>query len=125
MSLSRRALLESAAATTVALAMPAAHAATATGDAALNTSLDVLSDRLLDASPEGATFLGLDKGKHAALKAKLDDRSWAANDASHKMCSAWLGKLGAMPAAGLSDAAKLNKDVVVYALELGRDGGRF
>ncbi|HEX2593169.1 MAG TPA: DUF885 family protein, partial [Rhizomicrobium sp.] len=124
MTISRRALLESAAATTVALSLPA-QAATASGDATLNKAFDGLTDRLLSLSPEGATFLGLDKGARAGLKAKLDDRSWAANDTSHKMCAEWLGKLNAVPSTGLSDAAKLNKDVVVYALELGRDGGRF
>jgi uncharacterized protein (DUF885 family) len=124
--LTRRALLESAAATTVALATPAlADTAPASQDAALNQMFGSLCDEVLVESPEGATALGLDKGAHADLRAKLSDESWAAVEASHKMCADWIAKLGAVPSAQLSQANALNKDVVLYALTLGKDGGAF
>ncbi len=127
MQLTRRALLESAAATTLALGTPAlaAPARVMPQDAALAATLETLSDALLTEAPEGATFLGLDKGARVALKSKLGDRSWAATQASHKMCADWIAKLNAVPSAHLSPEAALNKDVVLYALAMGRDAGRF
>jgi len=117
--LSRRDLLATAA------AFAATPAFAAPGDAALTTLLDQLSDAILDDSPETATFLGLDKGARAGLKSRLQDASWEHAAHDPVFCSQWLAKLTAVPDAGLSDDARLNKAVVAYALELGRDGGRF
>ena len=103
---------------TAAIAAPA-------GDAPINALFDQLSEALLADSPETATSLALDKGKRAGLKAKLSDASWAHVSRDHVVCADWLGKLKAIPAAGLSSDAALNKAVIEYALELGRDGGRF
>jgi uncharacterized protein (DUF885 family) len=120
MLLSRRDLLASAAATAAAGITPAFAA-----DTQIDGVFDALSDALLNDSPETATFLSLDKGKRAGLKSKLSDASWAHASQDHVTCAAWLAKLNAIPAAGLSSAAALNKAVVAYALELGRDAGRF
>ena len=120
MLLSRRDLLASAAAT--AIAVPAFAAP---GDATIDTLFTAMSQAMLTDSPETATFLALDKGKHAALKSKLSDASWGHVSQDHVACAAWLAKLNAIPDAGLSKSAALNKAVVRYALELGRDGGRF
>lgn len=117
--LSRRDLLATAAAFT------ATPAFAAPGDTALSTVLDQLSDAILTDSPETATFLGLDKGARVGLKSRLQDASWAHVAHDPVFCSQWLAKLTAVPDAGLSEDARLNKAVVTYALELGRDGGRF
>ena len=120
MLLSRRDLLASAAATAVA-----APAFAAGGDTQINNLFTGLSDMLLTDSPETATALALDKGARAGLKSRLSDAAWAHVSQDHVTCAAWLARLNAIPSAGLSPAAALNKAVVAYALELGRDGGRF
>jgi uncharacterized protein (DUF885 family) len=122
MKLSRRDLLASAAATAF---VPGSAFAAPGGDAPVNALFTDLSEAILTDSPETATGLALDKGKRAALKARLSDASWAHTAHDQVFCSDWLGKLKAVPAAGLSPDAALNKAVTEYALELGRDGGRF
>jgi uncharacterized protein (DUF885 family) len=122
MALNRREFLSTAAILstfgTAAFAAPA-------GDAPLNALFDRLSEALLADSPESATALALDRGKRAALKARLSDASWAHVSQDHVFCADWLAKFKAIPDAGLSPEAALNKAVTQYALELGRDGGRF
>jgi uncharacterized protein (DUF885 family) len=95
------------------------------GNVRLNAIFDGLSEALLTDQPEGATFLGLDKGRHAELKARLADQSWAHVSKDHEMCGDWMTRLIAIPDAGLSSSAALNKAVVVEALRVGRDGGNF
>ncbi len=120
MNISRRHLLASAAA--AAFVPGTAFAAT---DTQIDALFAQLSDALLVDTPELATALALDKGKRAPLKSRLSDASWAHTGQDHVFCSDWLAKLKAVPAAGLSADAALNKAVTEYALELGRDGGRF
>lgn len=120
MNISRRHLL----ATTAAAAF-VPGVAFAASDTPIDALFAELSEALLVESPEGATSLALDKGKRAALKSRLSDASWAHAAHDHVFCSDWLAKLKAVPAAGLSPDAALNKAVTEYALELGRDGGRF
>jgi uncharacterized protein (DUF885 family) len=120
MNISRRHLL----ATTAAAAF-VPGVAFAASDAQIDALFADLSEALLVESPEGATGLALDKGKRAALKSRLSDASWAHAAHDHVFCADWLAKLKAVPAAGLSPDAALNKAVTEYALELGRDGGRF
>jgi uncharacterized protein (DUF885 family) len=124
MQISRRVLLEGTAATALALGMPA-YAAVPSGDADLKAGFDTLADELLTAAPEGASYLGLDTGKHADLKSKLGDCSRAAIDDSCRRCGEWIGKLSKVPAKMLSPAIALDRDVIVYALELGRDAAPF
>ncbi|HWM61859.1 MAG TPA: DUF885 family protein, partial [Rhizomicrobium sp.] len=89
----------------------------------LSTLFGALSDALLKDSPETATFLGLDKGARAGLKSQLSDQSWGHVAKDHEVCAAWLAKLDAIAPA--SPAAQLDKEVVAYALTLGRDAGKF
>ena len=77
-------------------------------DAKLTGLFDDLSEALLTDVPEGATFLGLDKGKRAALKSRLSDQSWAHVSRDHSICADWLGKLGAIPDTQLSADATLS-----------------
>lgn len=124
MTLSRRDLMTGAAASAF-LAAATTSALAQDSEAKLNALCDGLSEALLIDQPEGATFLGLDKGRRAALKARLADRSWAHVSKDHEMCAEWVARLSAIPDAGLSSGAALNKAVVIEALRLGRDGGRF
>jgi len=130
MSLDRRQLLAATAATSLVAASSLTRAstqaaATAPGDAALNRYFDTISEHLLAVSPEGATSLGLDKGKRAALKSQLSDASMAHIAADRTWCRDGLARLAAFPDASLSPSGKLNKAVVKYALELGRDAAPF
>ena len=128
MTLSRRDLLATSAATAFAFGAPAFAAGSSgagSADAQLKQAFDALANRLLDDSPQTVTFLGLDKDARASAKSKLDNASWqyAAQDAGK--CADWLKRLDAIPSAGLSPDASVNKDTIIYALTLGRDGGRF
>jgi uncharacterized protein (DUF885 family) len=140
MSLDRRHLLTAAAAAGLtaaapktkgagpAAAQPGAQAgaqAGGSGDAALNSYFAEVSEHILAASPEGATGLGLDTGKRAALKSRLSDASMAHIAQDRAWCRAGLAKLAAFPDAQLSPTARLNKAVVKYAFELGRDAAPF
>ncbi|MDB5423158.1 MAG: hypothetical protein JWQ29_574, partial [Phenylobacterium sp.] len=125
MSPDRRQLLVTAAAAGLAGTAPQAFAAPAGGDAALNRYFDALSQTILDRSPEQATYLGLDGGAHADRKSRLADASWAHVEHDRVWCREQLAKLAAFPDAGLSPAARLNKAVVVYAMQLGRDAAPF
>jgi uncharacterized protein (DUF885 family) len=127
MSLIRRDLLLTAAAAGLMGAAPkpkGPHAAAA-GDVAINRYFDGLSNEILTKNPETATSLGLDTGARAALKSRLSDASVAHIAGDRVWCRANLAKLETFPDAGLSPAAKLNKDVVKYAFELGRDAAPF
>ncbi|HEX2816501.1 MAG TPA: DUF885 domain-containing protein [Phenylobacterium sp.] len=132
MSLDRRHLLTAAAAAGLMAAAPktkgAGHAAAAPaapGDAALNGYFDGVCEHILAVSPEGATGLGLDTGKRAALKSQLGDASMAHITEDRAWCKAGLARLATFPDAHLSPAARLNKAVVKYAFELGRDAAPF
>ncbi|MDB5462550.1 MAG: hypothetical protein JWP23_939 [Phenylobacterium sp.] len=135
MTVDRRHLLITAAAAGLTAAAPkpkgAAHkapglkAAAPPGDAAINRYFDGLSEHILATGPEQATSLGLDTGARAALKSRLSDTSMTHIAEDRAWCRAGLAKLETFPDAGLSPAARLNKAVVKYALELGRDAAPF
>jgi uncharacterized protein (DUF885 family) len=129
MSFNRRRLLLAAAASGLAAAArrparDAPHAA-APGDAALGRYFDQVSERYLKAQPETATSLGLDTGARSGLKSQLADASMAYVEADRAMCRDGLATLAAIPDASLSPSARLNKAVVGYAFELGRDAAPF
>lgn len=133
MSLDRRHLLTAAAAAGLLAAAPRtkglAHAVApqkaGAGDAALNRYFDGLCEHILTTSPEGATSLGLDTGARAGLKSKLSDASMTHIAEDRAWCRAGLARLATFPDADLSPAARLNKAVVKYAFELGRDAAPF
>ena len=88
------------------------------GDAALNALFETIFQDRVHRFPELASSLGLDKGENAHLKSELDVRPLAAARAEDlAKLRAELASLQAVPAAGLSDAAKLNRDVIVYQVE--------
>ncbi|WP_421932089.1 DUF885 domain-containing protein [Phenylobacterium sp.] len=122
MSLDRRQLLLAGAGAGLAAATPALAAS---ADAALTTRLDGLAEDILRRQPEAATSWGVDKGARAGLKSKLADRSWASVTSMAAMCGEQITALKAIPDAGLGELGQINKAVALYALELGRDGGKF
>lgn len=109
--LDRRQLLLTAGA--AALAGPAFAQASAE-DAKLSALLDRIFQDSVDESPERATSLGYDKGPRAALKSKLDDRSIAFKAARLEDTRKRVEALEAIDRTKLSDAAKVDLDVVLY-----------
>ena len=97
-----------------------AAAPAASGDAALNALFeDVFQDRVRR-SPELATSLGLDKGANADLKAQLDVRPAAeARREDLALAKRDLARVRAIPPASLSEAARLNRDVIMYQAKSG------
>ena len=88
------------------------------GDARLNALFEEIFQDQVRHSPELASSLGLDKGPNAALKSKLDTRPTAVarrEDLARNRRD--IARLKAIAPNGLSDAAKLNREVVIYSLE--------
>jgi uncharacterized protein (DUF885 family) len=125
MTFDRRRLLLAAAASGLAAAKPKPGDHAGGADAGLGRYFDGLCEQYLKASPELATSLGLDTGKRAALKSELSDASMAHIAADRALCRDGLAKLAAFPDAALSPGARLNKAVVAYAFQLGRDAAPF
>ena len=88
------------------------------GDAKLNALFEQNFQERVRNSPELATSLGLDKGPNADLKSKLETdpvplqrrKDLARNRSA-------ISRLNAISAASLSDAAKLNREVVLYSIQ--------
>ena len=96
----------------------AAVAGTASSDARLNAAFEDIFQERVRNSPELASSLGLDKGANAGLKAKLDtDPAPLQRSKSLARNRRAIAQLNAIPAAALSDAAKLNREVVLYSLQ--------
>ncbi|THD79398.1 MAG: DUF885 domain-containing protein [Phenylobacterium sp.] len=132
MTFDRRHLMLTGAAAGLAAAAPksrhaAAHppAAPATPDAVLEGRLSQLAESLLDRWPELATSYGLDKGPRAGLKSELSESSLSAHGQDVAFCIDALNTLSATPAAGLSPRARLDRETVAYALQLGVDATPF
>ena len=106
----------SSAAASPALAL--AQGAAGSGDAALNALFEKIFQDRVRRSPSLASSLGLDKGANAHLKSELDVRPAATARAEDlaKLRSE-LAAIQAVPAAGLSQSARLNRDVIVYSTE--------
>lgn len=93
-------------------------AAPARGDARLNRLFEEIFQQQVSDSPELATSLGLDKGANAKLKSLLDtDPVPVARRKDLARTRSAIARLRAIPASSLSDAAKLNREVVLYQLE--------
>src|SRR6476659_2847976 len=96
---------------------PAFAAAPGSGDARLNQLFEDIFQERVRTSPELATQLGLDKGANAALKSKLDTRPNAvARQQNLARDRRAIAQLNAVSPSTLSDAAKLNREVVLYSL---------
>ena len=85
------------------------------GDAALNAVFDRVFDRLIEASPTFATSLGLDKGEKAHLRRTFDPKPYQQARAENvARLRAAQSAIETIPAASLSPAAALNREIVLY-----------
>ncbi|MFL6841382.1 MAG: DUF885 domain-containing protein [Sphingomicrobium sp.] len=98
---------------------PALAAATrGSNDARLNALFEQIFQERVRNSPELATSLGLDKGPNADLKAKLDtDPAPVQRKQDLARNRRAIARLKAISPLTLSEAAKLNREVVLYSLE--------
>ena len=114
----RRQFVTAAASTSALAALPGRALAQATsGDAALNAIFTKTVVQSITRSPEFATFAGFDKGPNAALKSQLSPRTAARREEDLGIARATLADLKAIDPATLTDANKLNRDVVIYQTE--------
>ena len=96
---------------------------TGSGDKALNDVFERIFQEQVRTSPTNATVLGLDKGELAALRSKLDTRPVADGRAEEAArTDKFIGWLEAVPEAGLTDAAKLNREVILWDLKTSNVG---
>jgi uncharacterized protein (DUF885 family) len=111
--LDRRGFLATTAGAALLTAAPALAQA-GSEDAKLRAKLDAMFETMVDDSPRRATSLGLDKGKRAGLKSKLDDNSNAAKARRLERARAWAKDLKTIDRAKLSTSSKVDLDVVLY-----------
>ncbi|WP_304175834.1 DUF885 family protein [Phenylobacterium aquaticum] len=132
-NIDRRSFLATSAGAALLTAAPAF--AQTTEDARLKALLDQMFEQQVDESPQRATSLGLDKGPRAALKGQLDDNSAAGRARRLEAVRGRVAALKAIKREALSDAAKVDLDVVLYQnqtalnagdkYKFGSAGGRF
>jgi uncharacterized protein (DUF885 family) len=124
MTLNRRTLLQSSAAALALAGLPAGADAAA-GATGLAPLLARFAEEILQLTPESATGLGFDSGKHAALKSRLSDGSaagearWAAQVASMQT------RLKALKRESLTAVERVRYDTVRYAAERGIEAKAF
>jgi uncharacterized protein (DUF885 family) len=94
-------------------------------DTRLASMLDAFVEEMLNDDPETATSIGLDKGLHAGLKRRLNDRSAAGRARQVAGYASRAQALRAIPRDSLSGRDLTLYDTVRYALELVAEGGRF
>ncbi len=99
------------------LAAQTPAATTGPGDARLTATFDAILAETIKEAPEFATALGFDKGANASLKYKLGDDSAAARARSLARAKRNAAQLRAIPAATLSPAARVDRDVVLYSID--------
>lgn len=114
----RRQFLAASGAVAMTGASPRLFAQAAGGDdARLSAAFAAIFERQLDLSPEFVTSLGLDKGARAAAKSQLDDNSKSAMMKELGQTQAAIRELNGFKTARLSDAQRLNLDVILYLLD--------
>jgi uncharacterized protein (DUF885 family) len=119
---SRRDFLAGTAALAATSAFPARAAGAGAADTQALALLDRHADALLDAYPESAAYLGLDTGKRATLKARLTDRSAAAEVARHAAAKQRVAELARLDRTALSPAVATHVETVAAAHEVALDG---
>lgn len=117
MLIDRRTVLLSGAATTALafVSVPLARAATPAAGV-MYKMFDTFMDEALTRSPEGTTGLGLDTGKRAYEKSKLDDRSLASIASDKARNADQLKRLKTIDRKSLTGMDAVNYDVVMYGL---------
>jgi uncharacterized protein (DUF885 family) len=105
---------------TSASAVQTAPATAAAGDAKLNDLFEEIFQDRVKRYPELASSLGLDKGPNAGLKSKLDVRPIEqARKEDLALAKKNVAAIEAIPPASLSDAGRLNREVVIYQTKTG------
>ncbi|QZD93343.1 DUF885 domain-containing protein [Qipengyuania xiapuensis] len=84
--------------------------------------LETVAYNLLEHEPERATSLGVDTGRYAYLRGKLEDQSPAGQDAYAATLRQDLARVAAYSRDGLDSETVTNLDVVQSAYELALDG---
>jgi uncharacterized protein (DUF885 family) len=107
-----------------AMALLPAMARAQAGDP-LRAMLAAVADEILALSPEGATQLGLDNGRNAALRGQSSDAGQHGIDQFNALNARLQARLAAFPAATLSPEQRLRFDTVAYGLQRGTEGARF
>jgi len=122
----RRSFLKAGSATAAVVPFAAGAAAQTTtataaaGEAKLNALFEQIFQDRVQRYPELASSLGLDKGANAHLKSKLDVRPLGqARREDLALAKKDIADLKAVPPASLSDAGRLNREVVLYQMETG------
>ncbi|HEX6741295.1 MAG TPA: DUF885 domain-containing protein [Sphingomicrobium sp.] len=94
----------------------------AAGDADASKLLDSIAENLLRLGPEGATSLGIDTGKRAAMRTELGDRSPAGQEKLAAMLRADLARADAIDTAALSFPVRTSVEVVRSAYKTALEG---
>lgn len=94
-------------------------------DAVVQELLASLAEELLVDYPETATSLGIDKEERSALKAKLTDRSTAGQEAIARRVAKRLERLKGVDTTGISEATRIDLDVMRTAHEFAHEGFAF
>ena len=84
--------------------------------------LEVVAYNLLDHEPERATALGVDTGRHAGMRARLEDQSQQGQDLFAATLRRDLDRIAAFPRDGLDAETATNLDVVESGYRLALDG---
>ena len=108
----------------IALSNLPAHAAGSADEAAEKILADIAEELLVD-YPETATGLGIDTGARAELKARLADRSAAGQQAVAQRTAKRLQRLKAIDMSQLSEATRIDVDVVRTSHEFASEGFAF
>lgn len=134
MSLSRRHLLQSASAIGALGLIGCSNAIESTSEnpiptgsanQAAKTVLDLAKDFMLNAYPETASSMGIDKGDYAGLRAKLADRSAEGQSKIAKQTRTISAKLAAIDTDTLDPDLGLEIDVVAATFERSASGFDF
>jgi uncharacterized protein (DUF885 family) len=122
----RRLFLASGTAAASFAAAPVRAAARAvSADASAGRLLAGTAEALLGDYPENASGLGVDKGRRAALKSRLTDRSLEGRARHAAAAQARLARLRAAPRRGLSASVLLDLEVTETSHALAAEGFRF
>ncbi len=89
--------------------------------AKLHAILDAIFERTLVASPQGATTLGLDTGRNAALRSRLDDRSPAGRMAALGPIANALPELRSVDRAKLGGRDRTDFDSVAWLAAISQE----
>lgn len=96
---------------------------TTKGDAAMLALMDAMAQEDLALYPELATEQGLDVGKLAGQRRRLNDNSRAARERKFARAARRLRQFNAVPDRALSEPWRLHRAVVAYAYERQAQGG--